>query len=419
MTGRELRRRFLVLRATRWLPVGFLVPVLVLLLVDRGFSLGDVGLVFAVQGIVVFCLELPTGGLSDTIGRRPVLIAATAVDAVALALLLVAESLPLLVLLGFLFGIYRALESGPLDSWYVDSANALAPDGDVGLEGALSAAGVVTSLALAAGALGAGALVALDPLPLGPLVVPVAVALALRLVDLAALSALLEETRDVRPPASTRVGGIGRGVVGAMSGGARAISASSVLVALVAVELFWGFGLNTMETLSGPKLADAVGDVDTAAALLGPVTTGSWIIAAVGAALAPRLAARVGVAGGAMVLHGLLAASITAMAFVAGPVAVIGCFLVAFGAHGAANPLYQSLVHRGARAATRTTVVSATSMASQLGGALGALVLGVVATAVSIDAAIAVGAVALAATIPLYLPARSARRPVGQVVPSP
>jgi MFS family permease len=425
-TGRSLRRRFLLLRATRWLPVGLLVPVMVLLLVERCFTLGAIGLTFAVQGVVVFCLELPTGGLSDTIGRRPVLLAATAIDAAAIVVLLAAHAWPLLVLCRLLQGVYRALESGPLDAWYVDAVHAL--DGDGGdmpaagegtLESAFAAAGVVTALALAAGALLSGALVALDPVPgASALAVPVVVALGLRLVDLGALWTLLDEPPRPRPAGRVSPGAVGREVAGVVRASGRAILGSTVLAGLVAVELFWGFGLTALETLSAPKLADVLSNLDEAAALLGPVTTGTWIVAALGAAAAPRLAARVGVATGAMILHGLFAAALGAVALAAGPVGVVACLLVAFGAHGAINPLYQTLVHHQADGSNRTTIVSATSMTGQLGGALGAAALGAIATAVSIDAAITFGALVLLAAIPLYLPARRQRHRAREPVPA-
>ena len=44
-----LRRRLLLLRGLRWLPTGLIIPVLVLLLLDRGLSLGQIGLVTAAR----------------------------------------------------------------------------------------------------------------------------------------------------------------------------------------------------------------------------------------------------------------------------------------------------------------------------------------------------------------------------------
>ena len=73
-------RRFVALNALRWLPTGLLIPVTAVLMQSRGLSLAQIGLVMAVQGAVVIVLELPTGGLSDALGRRPVLLVASALD---------------------------------------------------------------------------------------------------------------------------------------------------------------------------------------------------------------------------------------------------------------------------------------------------------------------------------------------------
>ena len=79
LDARSARRRYLVLIGLRWLPTGLLIPITALLAISRGLSLTEIGLVFSLQGLVVLFLELPTGGLSDALGRRPVLIVASLV----------------------------------------------------------------------------------------------------------------------------------------------------------------------------------------------------------------------------------------------------------------------------------------------------------------------------------------------------
>ena len=69
----------------RWLPTGLLMPVYVLVMTDRGFTLTTIGIAAAAQGVMVLLLELPTGGLADALGRRRVLLTATAVDIAAVA----------------------------------------------------------------------------------------------------------------------------------------------------------------------------------------------------------------------------------------------------------------------------------------------------------------------------------------------
>src|SRR3954447_6082848 len=163
LDARSARTRYLVLVALRWLPTGLLIPVIVLLALSRGLSLTEIGFVFALQGLVVLVLELPTGGLSDALGRRPVLILASVIGLVSLALLTIADSVLLFAAATSLQGVFRALDSGPLEAWYVDAT--LAADPDAQIERGLSAGSTVLSLAIAVGALMSGVLVALDPVP--------------------------------------------------------------------------------------------------------------------------------------------------------------------------------------------------------------------------------------------------------------
>ena len=191
------RRRYLLLIALRWLPTGLLIPVTVLLALSRGLTLTEIGLVFAIQGLVVLALELPTGGLSDALGRRPVLILASIVGLASLGLLYVADSVALFAASTFLQGVYRALDSGPLEAWFVDAT--LAADPDAEIEKGLSAGSMVLSVAIAVGALAAGALVALDPVGSGPaLALPLLVALVLGVVNLVAIVWLMREAPFAR-----------------------------------------------------------------------------------------------------------------------------------------------------------------------------------------------------------------------------
>src|SRR5688500_18632068 len=128
---------------------------------ERGLTLAQIGLAVAAQGLVVLLLELPTGGLADALGRRPVLLTAAAVNLASLALFVVADTFALLVAVWLLQGVYRALDSGPLESWYVDAS--LAADPDAAYEKGLGQGGTVLGLAISAGALFGGGLVALGP----------------------------------------------------------------------------------------------------------------------------------------------------------------------------------------------------------------------------------------------------------------
>lgn len=395
-----LIRRFVTLRVTRWLPTGLLIPVLVLLLVERGLSLGQIGLAMAAQGVVVFLLELPTGGLADAVGRRPVLIAATAFEILSLLVLLLADTPAVLAVVFLLEGVYRALESGPLDAWFVDEADLLGSSPDV-VTG-LARGGTAFGLSIAAGALISAGLVQLDPISsVDPLVLPVAVAVLLRGVDLVAIVSLMSESRPRRGSIVASV----RSAMPIVASATRTIRASKALTALVAVEFFWGFGMTSFEGLTPPKLAEVTGSTTTAAAMFGPVVTCAFVSTAVGAALLPRISTRIGVARAAIWMHLLQAATVLGMAVSTGVLGVVAFYVLTLGAHGAANPAYQTLLHERADISQRTTVMSAASMMAHPGGALGGIALGLIADEISVSIAMACGALALAATAPLYLPA--------------
>jgi MFS family permease len=400
-----VRRRYLVLVALRWFPTGLLIPISVLFLLSRGLTLVEIGLVSSVQGLVILFLELPTGGLSDALGRRPVLILSRVFAVVSLAILVLANSVALFALSRVLQGIFRALDSGPLEAWYVDAT--LDADPETRLESGLGTGSAVLSAAIAAGALLSGALVALDPVSaIDPLALPVLVALALSVLDLVAVVLLLAE---VRPGLGLQAAWSSiRAVPGVVRDGLAMARASRILLALLMVELFWGFAMFAFESLFPIRLAEVVGGATSAGALMGPVSSGAWFASAAGAAVIASLSRWTGVAlaaGGLRVLQGL---TIVAMGVIAGPVGLITAYLACYVTHGASNPMHATLLHRQVDSRHRTTVLSMNSMLSQPAGAIGAIVLTAIAAGTSLSTAMIVAGVACALAAPLYLPARRA-----------
>lgn len=111
-----LTRRFVALNALGWLPTGICAPVLILLLAARGIDVATIGTLLAAYGLTAACLELPTGGLADVVGRRPVLVAASVLF--LLSTLLVGLGTSILVIAAgiVLEAVGQALDSGPLQA---------------------------------------------------------------------------------------------------------------------------------------------------------------------------------------------------------------------------------------------------------------------------------------------------------------
>jgi MFS family permease len=407
LTERAALRRFLVLTALRWLPPGLLIPIMVLLPLSRGLTLSQLGLAAAMQGLVVMLLELPTGGLADTVGRRRVLLVSMVFALAAVGLILVADSFAEFAVAYAVFGVYRALDSGPLEAWYVDAAHAANPDARI--DRGMGGAGTVLGVAIAAGALGSGGLIAWDPLPtVDPLALPVLCSLALLAVSFVVMALLM-----VEQPRHTGLRAVARSTLDTprtIAEGLRLLRHSPVLLALVCVELFWGFGMVTFEGLFPVRLADLLGGSEQAAVVTGPAMSAAWIASAAGAALTPWLGRRIGTAPTAAILRILQGLTVVGMGLLGGVVGVIIAYLACNAVHGSSNAAHMTLLHAQATSGVRATVVSLNSMFSQPAGALGAIALTALADATSVSTAMCVGAAVLAVAAPLYLPAwRQAR----------
>src|SRR5664279_6336117 len=118
-----------------------------------GFSATTLTVVFAVYVLGLMASLLVVGALSDHVGRRPVLAAAIALEAVALLLFISADDVSLLLLARVAQGIATGAAMTTLGATLVD----LNPPRSPGRAGVVN--GVAPLGGLAVGALGCGALV--------------------------------------------------------------------------------------------------------------------------------------------------------------------------------------------------------------------------------------------------------------------
>ena len=374
MTGvRSATRRYVGLTALHWLPVGLSAPVTVLLASARGLSPADIGVVVAVYSVVVLVLELPTGGLADALGHRPVLVLAGLLTTAGLLLLAVADSTALFALAWALKGVGRALDSGPLEAWYVDAVHAADADADV--TPGLSRAGAADGAGLCLGAVLGGLLPLLaDGTGDAVLVLPVLLAAALSLVSVAAVAVLVVPVGTPRGSGVTALRAGVRAVPAVVRDTARLVSRDRLLRRVLAVSLLVGAVLTTLELLGPLHVAELTGSRTEGAAVFGVVMAVSYAAAGLGALLAPavRRLARGSVAGattGLAVLGSLAVATVAA----AGPLALGGLFAVFYVANAAAWPLWKQVLHGRVGAGQRATALSASSLALQVGALGGSL----------------------------------------------
>ena len=386
-TVRSATRRLVALTALRWLPVGLTAPVLVLLAQARGLSLQQIGVLFTVHGVVVLCLELPTGGLADVLGRKPVILAGAALHVLSCVAFALADGFGGFLAAVLLLGLGRALDSGPLEAWYVDTVHALEPGADV-------APGLAKHSAADGGGLAVGAVVGglLPSLFSGgagtALAVPFVVA---GVLDLLYVVFVLRLVSEDRPPREGRaLAAVARGaraVPATVSGAVRLSLTDGPLRLVLLLTAVGGAGLVACELLGPVRFAELAGGSDRGAAVFGTVLAAAFAAAAVAAMAGPPLRRLLG-GSTRWTCAALSVLGAAGLATLAGPdvllVAAVA-FAAFYVAHGAAWPLLSTVLHGRVSAAQRATAVSAMSLAMSVGGILANLLLPTVAEATGND----------------------------------
>lgn len=124
------------------------------------FSPTTLTAVFGVYALALLGALLVTGSLSDSVGRRPVILAALAVQAVSMMVFLAADGVGWLYVARVLQGLATGTVTGAVAAALID----LQPAGRPGAGALVN--GVTPMIGLALGGLGAGALVQYGPAPL-------------------------------------------------------------------------------------------------------------------------------------------------------------------------------------------------------------------------------------------------------------
>ncbi len=393
-----IRRVFLLTTFLRWLGTGLTTPVLVLLLTSRGIDLRGVGLVFAVYGLTTTVSELPTGGLADALGRRPVL-AAAAIGFMAFDIgLLGSRDLTGFVVTGAAGGLGRALASGPLESWFVDRARATTPD--LALRPDLSRAGTVKGVALTVGALSSTVVTTVaggsgwGGLELAAL--PIAGALVADLLLLIVVVVALREDRVAR--GRDALDRALRDIPSVVIGGSRLAWSTAMVRRVLATNGAIGLAVVTIELFWQPRLAALIGSTARASQVAGLVVASYMMASTLGATMArhlpPRMASRPGPAAGGMLA--VAAACMVGLAVAPSGTWMAVALMVIFGLVAMSGILRQELLHEWVPSSRRATMLSISSLVSQGGNVVASLAIAPLAAAAGIPVGWVVGAAVLA-----------------------
>ena len=416
------RRHIRVFQAHQFLDrfaMGLTVAVVALALSDRGMDLFQISLLFGVYALTTMAMELPFGGLADNIGRKPVFLAAVVASLVSLVLFLSTIDFHVLALSFAFIGFGRALRSGTLDAWFVETFKTVAPNVDV--QPALAKAQSANAIGLAVGAVLGGVLPDLFgsvAVRLGFSVYDVSYVASLAVMFAVFVFTLIVIVEDPRPlNRRALIQGFATvpfAVKEACLLGMRHPAMSMLLAALA----FFLMATNPVEVI-WPTHAKPMIEGGYANMVIGILAAAYFFAIAFGAALSARIsrifrrrhpmtlaAAFACLAGIQIVLA--LQGSLLGFVFV---------FIVFSIVIGVSETPASSILHGCVEDRQRSTMLSLRSLIQQLGAALGLIIAGAVAEVYSTPAAWMVGAVFLViAVILIGILARRLAAPIDQSV---
>lgn len=387
MTERRLTIIAIVNHFGHWLGIGLTVPILAIFQLDRGASLSQVGLNGLVYAGTVVALEVPTGGLSDAIGRRAVYLVSLVVSMVAFATLVIAQS-PLALVAGFaLVGTARALSSGSMDAYFIDAFGELPSAGE--LQRFLGRVGVFVPLSLALGGLAGGMIPvwADRVLPQGGVFDRYSLVF---LVVCAVYAAQFVLTCVLIERDSPRVSN-GSGAKGLLSfttvlhESMRIGVADRRVLRLLLGSVVWGVAFAGLEQFWQP-FVDGFTVEESPTQVFGFLTMGYFMVGSLGAISANRLFRLIGPRYGTVVgtLRIVMGSLFVVLSFTTGIWGFAAAYLGLFFLNGITNSPEQSMFNALIPAKSRSTLLSFQSLFLQLGGGAAALVWGIVSDNLSI-----------------------------------
>ncbi|RVT85935.1 MFS transporter [Rhodobacteraceae bacterium CCMM004] len=385
--------------------MGLTVAVVALALSDRGMDLFQISLLFGVYSLTTMAMELPFGGVADSIGRKPVFLAAVVASLVSLALFLSTSDFHVLALSFAFIGFGRALRSGTLDAWFVEIFKTTAPNVDI--QPALAKAQWANAVGLASGAILGGLL----PDLLGD----VAKSLGFSIYDVSYVASfgvmlgvfvftMLAIVETPRPMNLTALRHGFANVPTVIRDASLLAVRHPALSILLAALAFFLMATNPVEVI-WPTHAKPMLDEDYANTVIGVVTATYFFSIAFGAFLSPHIN-RLFKRRHAMTLaaaFACLAGAQIALALQGNIIGFVAVFVLYSVILGISETPASSILHRCVEDRQRSTMLSLRSLIQQLGGALGLILTGTVAEIYSTPTAWIVGAVFLVIAVMLIL----------------
>jgi MFS transporter, DHA1 family, quinolone resistance protein len=404
---KKIERTYYFLTSLFWLATSFPISLFVLFIQSRGYTLWQIGLLTGVYSLVVVLLEVPTGGLADAVGRKKVAMLAYSASAATSIFLLLSTNFLMMLIGVVLMGIARALSSGTLEAWFIDSLQAI--DADIDMQPRFAKAGTFTLLALGIGTLlGSIAPNYFQFLPaegtaiITPLAVPVLLGLLFFILLVIATGLLVKEPGRENKPGQWIAGF--RAAPEIIKIGFELSRKNPILVLLFGATVAAGFALSGIEVLWQPHFVTLFGKFEGNSYYFGIIMGGNFLVGMVGNMLATWFSKILNkryaiVAGIFQAIWGIM---LIFLAIQVSPFPATILFWLTYMSMGVTGSPHQTLLNAEIPSEQRSSMLSISSLFSYLGSVGGSIMLGLVADKLSIPIAWQFSGVILVVSLILY-----------------
>ncbi|NNE65533.1 MAG: MFS transporter [Pyrinomonadaceae bacterium] len=390
---------------------GVIAPVLYLLLLDKGITLMEVGILLAILTGFGLVFEVPFGTLADNFGRKRVFLLGESVLLFAIFGFWLADSFAALALVMALNGIGTALISGTLDALFVEKHNeeVVNGEGTLNTQQSQAAFGTFQAAGLAIGSILAGVIpLVFEPISSGTELIGfyemnVVVLIPLVVLHLALTGFLIPES-GLELSNSIRESAVA--IKPFFIDTLQKIKGSQVIVLLLVMEFMGGVAAISIEQLWQPRFADLI-DAKSSTWAFGLIFTVNFVLVAIGQGLSVPLGKlfRHRYPEMLLVLELVVAGLLLLFAFQNSVGGFVLCFMTLALVGGATMSPFMAMFHESVEEEHRSTMLSAKSMFMQGGIMVGAVTAGALAANYDIKTAwLAAAAILIFSTLFYLLP---------------
>lgn len=133
---------------------GLLVPILSLLMIDKGATLSSISVIMGIYALTVAVFELPSGVMADLMGRKKTFCLSLIMSLIFSVIVLFGHGFLILCIGVLTYGLSRAISSGTFEALFIDSY--IDNFGKDSLHNIITRLNVLDALGLSAGALTGG-----------------------------------------------------------------------------------------------------------------------------------------------------------------------------------------------------------------------------------------------------------------------